>query len=348
MRACVLDRHASIEERPLRLADGVPRPSPGRGEALIRVRACGICRTDLHVIEGELDPQRSRLPIIPGHQIVGEIVAFGPESPHNEVGGPALAVGSRVGVAWLHGTCGQCRFCASGRENLCDRPAFTGWTVNGGFADEVVAPVDFLYPLPAALPDEQVAPLLCAGIIGFRCLRMTAIRHWPGAPLGLYGFGAAAHIAIQIAIARGAAVYVCTRDRDRHQSLAEDLGATWVGGTFDQPPVALDAAIIFAPAGEIVPPALQALDKGGRLVCGGIHMSDIPSWPYRLLYGERSITSVTNNTRDDGRAFLHEAGEVGVQTHVRTFPLEEANDALIALKHDAIRGAAVLMIDPDD
>lgn len=336
MTACVLDHPAPVRERPLRIAE-VERPEPGRGEVRITVRACGVCRTDLHVVEGELAPRRS--PVIPGHQVVGVIESIGPET-----GG--AAVGDRVGVAWLNRTCGRCRFCERGAENLCERAEFTGWTIDGGFAEAIVAPAEFVHRVPPGLDDAQAAPLLCAGIIGYRCLRQCEIEDWSGARLGLYGFGAAAHIAIQIARARGAEVYVCTRDRDRHQSLAEELGAAWVGGTIDAPPVALDAAIVFAPAGEIVPAALGALDRGGRLVLGGIHMSPIPSIEYGDLYWERVIRSVANNTRADAREFLSEAAEVGVTTHVRRFPLDEANDALIALKHDAIRGAAVLEVSP--
>ncbi|UCD73836.1 MAG: zinc-dependent alcohol dehydrogenase family protein [Phycisphaerales bacterium] len=336
MKACILNQRKPITERPLRYVD-VDTPAPGAGEVLIKVRACGVCRTDLHVIEGELDPRKGVLPVIPGHQIVGEVVELGQ-------GAAGIVPGDRVGVAWLHCTCGGCRFCASQRENLCENAEFTGWTRQGGFAEYVVAPADFVYPLPQALEDHQVAPLLCAGIIGYRCIRQCGIDDWNGAKLGLYGFGAAGHIAIQIARFRGADVYVCTRDRDRHQKLAEELGAAWVGGTVDPPPVKLDASIIFAPAGEIIPPALEALDRGGTLVCGGIYMSPSPPIKYELLYQERAIRSVANNTRADGRDFLEEAARTGVKTHTQLFKLEEANEALIALKHDAIRGEAVLVV----
>jgi propanol-preferring alcohol dehydrogenase len=304
---------------------------------LVEVRACGVCRTDLHVVEGELP---ARLPeVVPGHQVVGTVAEVGD-------GATGVAIGDRVGIAWLHRTCGTCRFCRSGRENLCERADFTGWTRNGGYADFAVAPAGFVHRLPRAFDDVQAAPLLCAGIIGYRCLRMTGLADdaWRGRRLGLYGFGAAGHVVIQLARARGADVYVATRDRERHQALASELGATWVGDTYDRPPVALDAAIVFAPAGEIVPAALAALDKGGTLVLGGIHMSPIPSFPYDLLYGERVVRSVANNTRDDARRFLAEAARIPVRTHVATFPLTEANDALIALKNDAIRGAAVLTL----
>ena len=334
MKACVLHQAAPIADGPLVWGD-VPTPVPGPGELLIRVHACGVCRTDLHVVEGELSG--GRLPIIPGHQIVGTVVQVGPD-----VAG--LSAGARVGVAWLGGTCGSCRYCRRGSENLCEKAVFTGYTRDGGYAEYAVALADFVYPLPEAISDEQAAPLLCAGIIGYRCLRQCGIDNWPDARLGLYGFGAAGHIAIQIARSRGAKVYVCTRDRERHQKLAEELGAVWVGGVEDRPPKMLDAAIIFAPAGEIVPAALQALDRGGRLVLGGIHMSPIPELRYEDLYWERLIRTVANNTRADGREFLAEAASVGVRTYVRTFPLAEANEALIALKHDAIRGAGVLLV----
>jgi propanol-preferring alcohol dehydrogenase len=335
MRACLLHEPAAVDRQPLEIVVDHDDPEPGAGEVLVRVRACGVCRTDLHVVEGELEPRRS--PLVPGHQVVGVVEACG-----DSVAGHHR--GDRVGVAWLHATCGTCRFCRSGRENLCDRARFTGWTDDGGFAELIVAPAAFVYPLPGGMSDLEVAPLLCAGIIGYRCLRHSGIERWAGARLGLYGFGAAGHIAIQIARARGAEVYVCTRDRERHQRLAEELGAAWVGGTTDRPPVALDASIIFAPAGEIVPPALAALDKGGTLVLGGIHMSPIPSIEYRELYWERVIRSVANNTRDDGREFLEEAARSGVRTSTEIFPLEQANEALRALKEDAVRGAAVLQV----
>jgi propanol-preferring alcohol dehydrogenase len=336
MHAQVLNECKPVTEKPLlltRLETPVARP----GDVLIRVHACGICRTDLHVIEGELDSSRYQLPIIPGHQVVGT-VETAPETS-------ALQPGQRVGVPWLNSTCGGCQFCHSGRENLCEHPEFTGWTRNGGFAEFVTAPADFVYELPHQLTDIEVAPLLCAGIIGYRCLRQCEIDSWAGARLGLYGFGAAGHIAIQIARHRGAEVYVCTRDHTRHQKLADELGAAWVGGTFEPPPVKLDASIVFAPAGEIVPAALKALERGGRLVLGGIHMSPIPEFEYRDIYWERVIRSVANNTRSDGREFIAEAVEAKIQTHTETFPLADANEALLALKQDAIKGAGVLLMD---
>ena len=330
----VLDSPAPISTKPLRPTD-VPVPSPAPDEVLIKVSACGVCRTDLHVVEGDLEARRS--PVIPGHQVVGTIASLGASVDDRRVG-------ERVGVAWLHRACGCCGFCSSQRENLCDSPDFTGWTVDGGFAEYITAPAAFAYRLPDGFSDLEAAPLLCAGIIGYRCLRKTGIDAWSGARLGLYGFGAAAHVAIQVARARGAEVYVSTRDREKHQALAEELGAAWTGSAADEPPVPLDAAIIFAPAGELVPTALSQLDKGGALVLGGIHMSPIPELPYELLYQERTMRSVANNTREDGRAFLEEAAGIPVRTHVQTFPLEDANEALERLRHGAIRGAAVLTV----
>lgn len=336
MYAQILHECKPVTQKPLVLTE-METPVAKPGDVLIRVHACGICRTDLHVVEGELDAARYQLPIIPGHQVVGTVQA----AP----GSSCLQPGQRVGVPWLNSTCGNCRFCRSGRENLCEHPEFTGWTRNGGFADFVTAPADFVYPLPAQMTDTEVAPLLCAGIIGYRCLRQCEIDSWAGAKLGLYGFGAAGHIAIQIARHRGAEVYVCTRDHARHQKLAEELGASWVGGTFDVPPVKLDASIVFAPAGEIVPVALSALDRGGKLVLGGIHMSPIREFEYSSIYWERVIRSVANNTRLDGREFIAEAVAANIRTHTEVFPLAEANTALLALKQDAIRGAGVLLMD---
>jgi propanol-preferring alcohol dehydrogenase len=335
MYAQVLHECKPVTEKPLELTEK-DIPVAGAGDVLIKVEACGICRTDLHVVEGELDPARYQLPLIPGHQVVGSVVSAPADA--------TLQSGQRVGVPWLNATCGACRFCLSGRENLCEHPEFTGWTRNGGFAEYVTAPADFVYELPKTLSDIEVAPLLCAGIIGYRCLRQCGLKNWSGAKLGLYGFGAAGHIAIQIARHRGADVYVCTRDHERHQVLAGELGAIWVGGTFEAPPVKLDAAIIFAPAGEIVPAALKALDRDGRLVLGGIHMSAIPEFPYQDIYWERVIRSVANNTRADGRAFIAEAVEANIRTHTEVFPLADANQALQALKTDAIRGAGVLVM----
>jgi propanol-preferring alcohol dehydrogenase len=331
MKACLLRAPAAIETNPLEYAD-VPMPQPKSGEVLVRVRACSVCRTDLHVIEGELPPRKS--PVIPGHQVVGIVERQGENTRR-------FAIGDRVGIAWLHRTDGSCEYCRSRMENLCDNPTFTGYSVDGGYAEYIVAPEDFMYAIPAGFPDEQAAPLLCAGIIGFRSLRLSGIK--AGGRLGFYGFGAAAHVAIQVARHWGAEVFASTRD-SRHQKLAMELGAVWAGGTFDEPPKKLDAAIVFAPAGEIVPAALKALKKGGVLILGGIHMSSIPSFDYDLLYQERVIRSVANNTRQDGEDFLRVAAEIPIQTHVQIFPLSDANRALNALKNDAIPGAAVLHI----
>jgi propanol-preferring alcohol dehydrogenase len=336
MKAWLLHQPTAVDKRPLVISD-VPEPVPGEGELLLGVSACGICRTDLHVVEGELPVRRS--PLIPGHQIVGRIAALG-----SRVEG--FAIGDRVGVAWLNRTCGVCEFCVGGRENLCEQAMFTGWTVDGGYAEYALAPAAFTYRLPNAFDDIAAAPLLCAGIIGYRCLRLTGLvrNEWKGARLGLYGFGAAGHVCIQLARARGAEVYVCTRDRERHQALARELGATWVGDAMEEPPVKLHASIIFAPAGELVPVALRAVRKGGTVVLGGIHMSPIPSFDYSLIYGERVVRSVANNTREDGREFLLEAASIPVRTHTETFSFNQANDALIALKTDSIRGAGVLIV----
>ncbi|MGH9928299.1 MAG: zinc-dependent alcohol dehydrogenase family protein [Pyrinomonadaceae bacterium] len=336
MKAWTLNEPAPIESRPLVLAE-VSLPIPTEDEVLISVHACGICRTDLHLVEGELPVRRS--PVIPGHQIVGRITALGSRVKD-------FAMGDRVGIAWLNHTCGLCEFCSRDRENLCERAMFTGWSVDGGYAEYTIAPAAFTYHLPDNFDDIQAAPLLCAGIIGYRCLRLTGIRdnEWQGARLGLYGFGAAGHLSIQLARSRGAEVYVCTRDRDRHQALANELGATWVGDASEEPPVKLDASIIFAPAGELVPDALKAIRKGGTVVLGGIHMSPIPAFDYSLIYGERAVRSVANNTRADGHQFLLEAARIPVRTHVQSFPFDQANDALIALKNDSIRGAGVLLV----
>jgi propanol-preferring alcohol dehydrogenase len=325
MYACVLKAPAPVATSPLEWKE-VAKPEPGPDEVLIRVRACGVCRTDLHVVEGELPVRRPN--IIPGHQVVGTVEAG------------LMQAGTRVGVPWLHRTCGICEYCRSGRENLCDKPEFTGWTVNGGYAEYLVAPVDFVYAIPDRFEDIAAAPLLCAGIIGFRCLRLAGISS--GARLGLYGFGSAGLVAIQVARYWGADVYVSTREA-KHRKLALESGALWAGAADEQPPVLLDAVIMFAPAGELVPPALKALKKGGRLILGGIHMSPIPSFSYDLLYQERVMRSVANNTRDDGHEFLRIAAEIPIRTQTETFPLRDANRALQTLKGDGVRGAAVLL-----
>ena len=332
MKACVLARPAPIESAPLQFID-VPPPKPGAGQVLIRVRACGVCRTDLHVIEGELPPRKS--PVIPGHQVVGTVEARGD-------GAARFPLGARVGVAWLHRTDGTCSYCRSGKENLCDAPTFTGYTVDGGYAEYILASDEFVYAIPEGFADLHAAPLLCAGIIGFRSLRLSGIE--PGGRLGIYGFGAAGHVAIQVARHWNVEVSVSTRDA-RHQRLALELGAVFAGGTLAEPTQKLDAAIVFAPAGEIVPAALKALRKGGTLVLGGIHMSSIPPIDYDWLYQERVIRSVANNTRRDGEDFLRLAAEIPIHTRVQVFPLSEANRALNSLKNDAIDGAAVLVPD---
>jgi alcohol dehydrogenase, propanol-preferring len=331
MKACVLRSPAPVETNPLVFTE-VPKPEPGPGQVLVRVSACAVCRTDLHVTEGELPPRKS--PIIPGHQIVGVVESVGPNVKH--------AIGTRVGIAWLHSTDGTCEYCRADRENLCNAPEFTGYTVDGGYAEYALGEESFVYPIPEGFADLKAAPLLCAGIIGFRSLRLSGIA--PGGRLGIYGFGAAGHVAIQVARHWGAEVYVCTRDQ-RHQKLSLELGAAWAGGTVDDPPAKLDSAIVFAPAGEIVPAALKALRKGGTLALGGIHMSNIPPLDYDLLYGERVVRSVANNTRQDGHDFLGTAAEIPIHTEIEVFPLAEANRALNALKNDAIRGAAVLRVE---
>jgi len=328
MKAAVLKKRAPIETNPLVYTD-VPAPEARDGEVLIKVRACGVCRTDLHVIEGELPVLKE--PVIPGHQVVGSV----------ERGGSRFAKGTRVGVPWLHSTDGTCEYCRTGKENLCEAATFTGHTVDGGYAEYLVAKEDFVYPIPDGFSDLAAAPLLCAGIIGFRCLRMADLK--PGDSLGLYGFGAAAHVAIQVARHWGIKVFAFTRD-PRHQKLALELGAVFAGGGDAVSPEKLNAAILFAPAGELVPAALQNLKRGGTVVAGGIHMSPIPEFSYDLLYWERGVRSVANNTRKDGEDFLAVAAEIPIRTQVQTFALADANVALNALKNDAIRGAAVLVI----
>ncbi len=331
MRACLLTSPAPVESHPLRLCE-IPKPSPGPGEVSVRVLACGICRTDLHVVEGELPQQKS--PIIPGHQIVGTVESCG-------AGAARFRPGARVGVPWLRRACGGCEYCRAGRENLCESAEFTGWTADGGYAEYACAPEDFVYALPEGFGETQVAPLLCAGIIGFRTLRLSGIA--PGGKLGMYGFGAAAHVAIQVALHWRIQVYAMSRD-ERHRKLALDMGAAWAGDSFDAPPAKLDAALIFAPAGELVLPALRALRRGGVVALGGIHMSPIPPLDYGLLYHERVLRSVANNTRADGEDFLRVAAEIPIRTQITEYPLEEANGVLNSLKNDAIRGAAVLRI----
>ncbi len=327
MHAMQLIQH----HQPLQLLQ-LPIPKPAAGQILLRVHACGICRTDLHVVDNELPG--AILPIIPGHQIVGTVVENGP--------GTNLPVGMRVGVPWLGGSCRHCRYCLAGKENLCDHATYTGFQVNGGFAEYCVANEGYCFPIPAGYPDIQAAPLLCAGIIGYRALGFAgAAEH-----LGLYGFGAAAHILIQVARYQGRKTYAFTRTGDvQTQAFAKSLGATWSGDADSLPPVLLDAAIIFAPAGELVPQALRATAKGGSVICAGIHMSDIPSFPYAWLWEERMIRSVANLTRQDGVEFLALAPKVPVETTVTTYPLEQANQALDDLRHGRFQGAAVLVVD---
>lgn len=333
MWAMVLRQPGPVGSRRLEWCE-VEDPRPGHGELLIEVRANGVCRTDLHVVEGELPPHR--LPLIPGHQIVGVVRELG-----EAVEG--IDVGTRVGVPWLGSTCGKCSFCRTGNENLCDAARFTGYDIDGGYAQLAVAQAGFVFPLPDGCDELAVAPLLCAGLIGYRSLRMAELDGLGETPrLGIYGFGAAAHIVAQVAIKRGVDVYAFTRGVEG-QEFARSLGAVWAGGGEDAPPEELDAAIVFAPAGELVPAAIRAVRKGGTVVCGGIHMSDIPSFPYEILWGERMLRSVANLTRSDAREFLALAPEVPVRTEVTSFPLDQANEALVALKNGSFSGAAVLV-----
>lgn len=326
MRAMIFDRPGE----PLVLRD-VPVPIPGHGQVLVKVTACAVCRTDLHIVDGELaDP---KLPLIPGHEIVGHVAALGP-------GVEQIPIGARVGIPWLGWTCGECVFCRTQRENLCDLARFTGYTIDGGYAEYTVADARFCFPLPELFDDATCAPLLCAGLIGYRSLRMAG----DAARLGIYGFGAAAHIVTQVARHQGREVFAFTRRGDIvAQEFARGLGAKWAGSSEEDPPERLDAAIIFAPAGGLVPVALRAVRKGGIVVCGGIHMSDIPSFPYHDLWHERTICSVANLTRRDGHEFLALAPKVPVQTTTQTFPLSAANEALERLRAGQLTGAAVLL-----
>jgi len=330
MKAMLLEKPAPAETRPLRLVER-EAPRPREREVLIEVEVCGVCRTDLHVVEGDLEAHASE--IIPGHEVVGIVRGLGP-------GASRFELGDRVGVAWLHRACGACRFCRRGDENLCLSPIFTGWDVDGGYAEQMTAPEDFVYAIPRGVSPVSVAPLLCAGIIGYRAYLRSGIE--PGGRLGIYGFGGSAHIAIQVARHFGCEVYVFSRG-ESHRDLALSLGAAWVGASEDASPVPLDAAILFAPAGEIVPHALLALDRGGVLAIAGIHLSDVPALNYqRHLFQEREIRSVTANTREDGRALLALAEQIPIQTHTKAYALAAANEALADLKSDRIQGAAVL------
>jgi propanol-preferring alcohol dehydrogenase len=375
MRAMQLAAPAPVAEAPLRLVE-LPVPAPGPGQVLLRVLACGVCRTDLHILEGELPPHRS--PVVPGHQIVGEVVALGAGAglvaPGGEPGAPPLAVGDRVGVPWLHRTDGSCRFCARGQENLCEHALFTGWDVDGGFAEYTVAPAGFVYRLPAGMTAMAAAPLLCAGIIGYRCLRLVGIvgddAALPGgvaafagaatsaggasagghasAPkrLAIYGFGSAASLCTQVAIWRGWEVYGIARDTE-HRAMARELGAVWAGEANDDPGVVYDAAIVFAPAGELAVDALRRLDKGGVVALGGIYSSPIPPIEYPWIYHERIVRSVANSTRQDARELLRDAAAIPIVSRVQEYELEQANEALLDLKEDRVRGSAVLRVAGD-
>lgn len=328
MRAMILEAPG----QPLKVAE-LPMPTAAPEQVLLKVHACGICRTDLHIVDGELT--QPKLPLVPGHQIVGTVVSVGSQVK-------AFQAGDRVGVPWLGYTCNHCRYCLTGRENLCDNAQFTGYQIDGGYAEYTVADERFCFPIPQGYPDLQAAPLLCAGLIGYRSYKMTGDAE----RLGFYGFGAAAHILIQLARYQGRQVFAFTRSGDiKGQQFARELGAVWAGGSEELPPEPLDAAIIFAPVGKLVPAALQAVAKGGVVVCAGIHMSDIPSFPYSILWEERVLRSVANLTRQDGEEFLELAPKVPIQTRVNIFPLIAANEALDALKRGKIEGAAVLVIE---
>lgn len=328
MRAMILDRAG----QPLRESD-LPMPQPQPEQVLLKVKVCGICRTDLHIVDGELP--KPKLPLVLGHQIVGEIIATGNQATK-------YSLGTRVGVPWLGRTCHRCPYCLAGKENLCDRALFTGYDLNGGYAQYTVADENFCFPIPQGFPDLQAAPLLCAGLIGYRSYRMTE----DAVKIGFYGFGAAAHILIQVANYHRKQVYAFTRSGDtRGQQFALNLGAVWAGGSDELPPEPLDAAIIFAPVGKLVPAALKAVAKGGIVVCAGIHMSDIPSFPYQILWSERILRSVANLTRQDGEEFLALAPQIPIHTEVTSFPLSQANQALNALRTGKINGAAVLTVD---
>jgi len=329
MKAAVLTSPQPVSQRPLQISD-ITAPELKSGHVLLRVRACGVCRTDLHIVEGDLPPKHPAM--IPGHQIVGDVVGGATE---------VLPIGTRVGISWLGGTDGSCPYCKRGQENLCDSPTFTGYTVAGGYAEFALARADFVVPLPAALDDLHAAPLLCAGIIGFRSLRVAGVE--PGERVGLFGFGASAHLAIAVLRAWKCDVYVSTRGKS-HRDLAASLGAHWVGSETEKSPVELDRAVTFAPSGDVVIAALGSVRKGGVVAINAIHLDRIPQFDYdRLLWGERQLRSVTNMTRADARDFLALAAEIGVKPEVTVFPLDQANEALIAIKNDAVDGAAVIV-----
>jgi propanol-preferring alcohol dehydrogenase len=329
MRAMVLDRPG----RPLHLSE-LPAPRPEAGQLLLRVHTCAICRTDLHIADGELP--HPKLPLVPGHEVVGTVVETGHATDR-------FAPGDRVGVPWVGWTCGECRFCRTGRENLCERARFTGYTLDGGYAEFLVADARFCFPIPDRYDDVHAAPLLCAGLIGYRSLAAAGDAE----RLGIYGFGAAAHIVAQVARHQGRRVFAFTREGDAAgQAFARELGAEWVGASSDAPPELLDAAIIFAPVGALVPVALRAVDKGGTVVCAGIHMSDVPSFPYAVLWGERTVRSVANLTRSDGETFFRIAGEVSLRIAAEPLPLEQANEGLDAVRSGRVRGAVILRVAP--
>lgn len=329
----VLKKTGPIESSPLKHVDNEPDPSPGRGEVRVRVSCCAICRTDLHIVEGDLPMQT--YPIIPGHQVVGVVDRLGPAVLH-------LRVGDRIGIAWLRHTCGHCRFCTSGRENLCEFSLYTGYHVNGGYAEFAIVSEDFAYAIPKEFDDLHAAPLLCAGIIGYRALLRSGVRD--GQKLAIFGFGSSAHVVIQIARRRGCEVYVVSRG-ESHRKLAMEMGAAWAGADAREMPAKPQAAIVFAPAGEVVLAALACLDRGGVVALAGIHMSPIPPIDYdQYLFQERDIHPVTANTRDDGRKLLAESAAAGVSPHVRTYPLEQANQALVDMKHGRIDGTGVLLV----
>jgi alcohol dehydrogenase, propanol-preferring len=330
MRAMVLER----QREPLRLAE-LPDPEPGPGQVLLTVAACGVCRTDLHIVDGELT--EPKLPLVPGHQIVGTVAGTGERADR-------FAPGDRVGVPWLGWTCGECRYCVSGRENLCDRARFTGYDLDGGYAELAVADERFCFPIPAGYPDEQAAPLLCAGLIGYRALRLVGNAE----RIGLYGFGASAHILCQVAVHEGRRVFAFTREGDGEgQEFARSLGAEWAGASGEAPPEQLDGAIVFAPIGALMTAALRVSAKGARIVSAGIHMSDIPAFPYEQLWGERSLGSVANLTRQDGVEFLQLAPQVPVRTEIEIHSLEGANDAIDSIRDGSLHGAAVLRVQED-
>lgn len=331
MRAMLIEQTKPVEEKPLKEAE-VAVPEPGKGEVLIKVLACGACHTDLHTVEGDL--VLPRLPLIPGHQVVGRVVKSGPDAERYESD-------QRVGVTWFNSSCGSCRYCREGRENLCPDAQFTGYHTDGGYAEYMVVSQDSAFPIPSVFSDVEATPLLCGGVIGYRALKLSEIKS--GQKLGMYGFGNSAHVVIQIAVKRGCRVHVFTRSRN-HQELARELGAEWVGTSDDVPPEPMDGSIIFAPAGTLVPQALAALDKGGTLALAGITMTPIPEMDYSLIYGERTVRSVANTTRKDAEDLLSEAAEIPVRTVVETFSLSDANDVLLRMKESRLRGGAALVV----